>query len=128
MRSRLLTGAVALALAVGGLLVPASPASAHCDGHSVHRDEYNGGGIFWGNGTAIRQFPHRACTIIGRGFPGEGINVHCAILNLRSERVWLFVRDLDDGTRGWAEEGALRIPNPKIVHDCTGSEFIFVSG
>lgn len=127
MRSRLLVGVMALALSLAGLLVPASPASAGC-GHNTHADEYNGGGIFW-DGTNIRTGPHVGCTSLGIGNPGEGIDVHCAILSEHTNfRVWVFVRDLDDGTRGWAREDALRVPDSVAVHDCVSNEFILVTG
>ncbi|MGH3683245.1 MAG: hypothetical protein ACRDT2_23715 [Natronosporangium sp.] len=125
MRTRLLVGAMALALAVGGLLVPASPASADC-GHNLHRNEYSGGGIFWGNGTNIRTGPHLSCVSIGQGNPGDGIDVHCAILFTAQDQIWFYARDLQTGREGWSRRSALRIPNSELVDACQSEALIFV--
>lgn len=125
MRTRLLAGAVALALAVGGLLLAASPASADC-GHNLHRNEYNDGGIFWRDGTNIRTGPHVFCTAIGQANRGDGIDVHCAILFAESGQIWLYARDLQTGIEGWSRRSALRIPNSKAVDACQSDDLIFV--
>lgn len=128
MRSRLLAGATTVVLAAAGLMVSAGPASADCS-HPTHPDEYNGGGIYWQNGgTPIRSGPHRSCDRRGTGNPGEGIDVHCAVLSDHTNwEVWVFVRNGADGTSGWAHEDNLRIPGGwKSVGDCWGSGDIAV--
>lgn len=125
MRTRLLAGAVALVLAIGGLLVPASPASANC-GHDLHRDEYNAGGIFWRDGTNIRTGPHTFCTIIGQSQRGDGIDVHCAILFDQRDSAWLFVRNLQTGRQGWSHWQALRIPETVRVPACQSTDIIII--
>src|SRR5690349_2089043 len=106
MRSRLLTLAGALVLAVGGLLaVSASPAAAeptHCLSNTwkTHPDLYNRGGIGFRPVTALYDAPFEDCKIIGHGFTGDGINVHCKTVT-NSER-WYWVEDTTDKSAGWA--------------------------
>ncbi|MBO4206078.1 hypothetical protein [Micromonospora echinofusca] len=118
MRSRLLSIASALAFVVSGsmvALVPATPASAHCDGHGTHPDLYSGGGISWGNGTYIRAYPHRDCQAHGQGYPGQGIDVHCATY---TNELWFFVRNTTTGVNGWARRDALNYSSVFIA-DCS---------
>jgi len=117
MRSRILGIAAAMTLAVTGLVVvgPASPAFAHCGGHSTHPDRYNGGGISWANGTFIHRYPHIDCVTDGQGFPGQGIDVHCAVI---TGTAWLYVRNTSTGVAGWARHDALRISGTVTVPFC----------
>jgi len=121
MRSRLLATLSGLALVagvlVGGLLVTASPASAHCSGHGTHPDVYSAGGISWANGTNIHRFPHTsACSVVdGQGFPSQGIDVHCAV---ETGSLWLFARNTSTGVRGWARFDVLRYSHDIIIRDC----------
>lgn len=119
MRSRILGIAAAATLAVTGAVVvgPASPAYAHCSGHGTHPDLYGGGGISWGNGTAIRSHPHVDCDALGRGYPGQGIDVHCAV---HTGADWAYVRNTSTGINGWSREDALNIPTPVAVPVCGG--------
>lgn len=117
MRSRILGAAAGMMLAVTGAVVvaPASPAYAHCSGHGTHPDLYSGGGISWGNGTAIRSQPHIDCQALGRGYPGQGIDVHCAV---HTGADWVFARNTSTGVNGWAREDALSVPTPVAVPVC----------
>ncbi|MEV0941505.1 hypothetical protein [Micromonospora wenchangensis] len=118
MRSRLLSIASALTLAVSGsvlALIPASPASAHCDGHGQHPDLYSGGGISWGDGTFIRAYPHQDCQPKGQGYPNQNIDVHCATL---TGDLWFFVRNTSTGINGWARRDALRFSQSVTIADC----------
>ncbi|MEV0283453.1 MULTISPECIES: hypothetical protein [unclassified Kribbella] len=119
MRSRLLAVAAGLTLAAATQVVLAAPASAAC-GHDTHPDLYSGGGIYFQeNGTYIRTGPHEGCTALGIGYAGEGIDVHCVVYSEHTNwQVWFFVRDLDDGTAGWARRNDLRIPNTVTVPFC----------
>ena len=116
MRSRLLAAAASMALAFTGLVVlPATPAFAHCSGHSTHPDLYNAGGIHWANGTNIRRYPHIDCVADGQGFPGQGIDVHCAT---ETGSLWLYVRNTTTGVNGWARFDALRYDFTVTIRDC----------
>jgi hypothetical protein len=120
MRSRLLSIASALALALGGMVVallPASPASAHCSGHGTHPDRYEGGRIrYSAGGTNIRSHPHINCTAIGLGVAGQGVDVHCAVW---TDTVWIYIRNLATGVNGWSRWDALNITSPTTITDCT---------
>jgi len=108
--------------------MPAAPAGAHCGVHQ-HPDLYNGGGIFFqDNGTPLREAPHIGCGIQGEGFPGDGIDVHCAVINDDDDTVWLHVRATSTGDHGWAREGAFRVPDPVVVRGCGDQRDIIVSG
>ena len=129
MRSRLLASAAMLTLTAGGLMVTAAgPASAAC-GHDTHPNEYGGGGIHFENGgTIIRSGPHGSCAQVGTGRPGEGIDVHCALLSEHTNfQVWVFLRDTGDGVSGWAHEDELRVEGTSVfVGDCVSGERIAV--
>ncbi|TDC43802.1 hypothetical protein [Micromonospora sp. KC213] len=121
MRPRLLSIASALALVMSGsvlALMPASPASAHCAGHGHHPDLYSGGGISWGEGTYIRAYPHRDCQSQGQGYPGQGIDVHCATL---TGDLWFYVRNTTTGINGWSRRDALRFSQTVTIADCSNA-------
>jgi hypothetical protein len=118
MRSRLLSAASAFGLVLAGSLLalaPASPASAHCSGHGTHPDAYSGGDISFGNGTHIRAYPHIGCDSRGLGYPGQGIDVHCAVV---TTNLWFFVRNTTTGVNGWARVDSVRISRPTEIRDC----------
>lgn len=125
MRSRLLTLTSALALAFGGLLLFATPASAavtpanpaHCSGWNTHPDLYSGGGVSFGDGTYIRSGPYTDCSANGQGFPSQGINVHCAVQN-SSGNLWLYVVDTTTGVAGWARYDALHYSKTVVIPGC----------
>jgi len=132
MRSRLLATLSGLALAagvlIGGVLVPASSASAHCSGHGTHPDVYSAGGISWANGTNIRRFPHTSdcSTILGQGFPSQGIDVHCAV---ETGSLWLFARNTSTGINGWSRFDALNYAHDIIIRDCVNASVAwFING
>ena len=120
MRSRLLTLAGALVLAVGGLLaLSASPAvadPAHCNGWNTHPDLYNGGGIQFQSVTLLHRGPFEDCAIVGRGFHGEGINVHCK--RVTNQERWYYVVDTTNGAAGWASRPNLDFNTTNTVDDC----------
>jgi hypothetical protein len=117
MRSRILSLAAAVTLAITGLVVagPASPAFAHCGGHDTHPDRYSGGGVSWGDGTYIRRYPHVDCVADGQGFPAQGIDVHCGVV---TGTLWLYVRNTSTGVAGWARYDALRISGTVVIPAC----------
>ncbi len=116
MRSRLLTIISSLTLVLTSLAVfgLSSPASADCS-HPNHPDLYGAGGIHWGDGTAIHTGPHLSCTVVGRGYPSHGIDVHCAT---ETGSLWLFVRNLTTGVNGWVRYDALRYDGTVRIADC----------
>ncbi|MBO0870450.1 MAG: hypothetical protein J2P15_17990 [Micromonosporaceae bacterium] len=121
MRSRLLAFLGALALTVGGLLVvsagPAAADPAHCSGWNTHPDIYNSGGISFQNGTNIRSGPYTDCTVRGDGYPSQGINVHCFVVNANGY-VWFYVVDTSTGVQGWSRIDALNFSKSVTVPDC----------
>jgi len=103
MRSRLLTLLGTLTLAVTGLAVSAGPAAAdpaRCGGWSTPADIFSAGGFSFGNGTPIYRGPYNDCTILGRGYTSQGIDVHC-YLNNSFGNLFFFVRDTSTGVNGW---------------------------
>lgn len=119
----------ALAFAVGGLLVPASPAGAHCSGHGIHPDRYSGGGIQFKEGTRIRAYPHKSScsTVLGLGYPGHGIDVHCAV-KTSDLYVWFFLVDTTTGARGWSRSDAVAVTHQVRIDDCVQPGPIWVIG
>jgi hypothetical protein len=104
MRSRLLALMGALALTLGGLLATAGPAAAdqaHCSGWNTHPDLYHAGGIHFGNGTYIRRGPYTDCDGFGLGYPSQGIDVHCFVIN-SSNYAWVYLEDTTTGVAGWS--------------------------
>jgi hypothetical protein len=104
MRSRLLALMGALALALGGVVVSASPAAAdpsHCYGWDTHPNLYNSGGISFLDGTNIRRGPYTDCDVLGLGYPSHGIDVHCYIVN-SNDYLWVYLVDTTTGVQGWS--------------------------
>lgn len=121
MRTRLLARAAVLVLAAGGLLViPTSPASAHCEGdHGVHPDRYDGGGIAWGYQSPLRKWPHVGCdpfVVLVDG--GDDIDVHCAREVSGDQNDWVWARNTIGGQAGWILESRLRVQGIVQVHGC----------
>jgi hypothetical protein len=130
MRSRLLALMGALALALAGLVVSAAPAladPAHCSGWNTHPDLYNSGGISFQSGTNIRHGPYTDCTIYGEGFPGQGINIHCAVINSNG-LLWFYLEDTTTGVSGWSRYDALNYSKSVTVDDCYDSAATFTAG
>ena len=112
MRSRLLATAAAIALGTVGAIAPATSASASPTRSALLRlehppDRHHSGGLRFGDGTAIRTGPFLECTIVGRGYPGQGSDVHCAIRNPKG-KIWAYVRNTSTGKAGWVRSDALR--------------------
>lgn len=120
MRSRLLALMGALALALGGLLAGASPATAlpaHCSGWGTHPDLHTSGGFEFGNGTYIWSAPYTDCTSLGQGYATHGIDVHCAKVN-DNNLLWVYLRNTTTGKAGWSRIDALYW-NGTAIADCT---------
>ncbi|GAB2592341.1 hypothetical protein GCM10027168_26750 [Streptomyces capparidis] len=121
MRYRLLSILSALAFVMTGSVLTMTPATAavtHCDGHGTHPDRYASSGVSFGNGTQIRSHPHIGCASVGQGFPGHGIDVHCAIVN---STLWMYVRNTTTGASGWSRVDALRYSRVIEIRDCSSS-------
>jgi hypothetical protein len=121
MRSRLLSILAGLALALGGtavavVLMPATPASAHCSGHGTHPDLYSAGGISFKNGTRIHRYPHLDCVVDGLGYPSHGIDVHCGTV---TGTLWLYIRDTTTGVNGWGRYDAFNYAFTVFIPDCS---------
>lgn len=129
-RTRLLAVAGTVALAAGGLLVTASPAAAvpaHCLNWNTHPDLYNSGGISFSNGTYLRSGPYSDCPGNGQGFPSQGINVHCAVIN-SFDYAWFYINDTSTGVNGWARYDSLTYSKSVSVPDCySGAASVDVS-
>jgi len=124
MRSRILSLAGVLALIPGVLLLaPATPAMAdpgdpaHCSEFGSHPDLYNGGGISFANGTIIHSGAYTDCNPRGEGFPSQGINVHCAVVNDNGFG-WFFVVDTSTGISGWGRTDAFNYAHSVSVPIC----------
>jgi hypothetical protein len=121
MRSCLLARVAALVLAAGGLLViPASPAFAHCQiGDHPHPDRQHGGAPFrWegrqAGGTPVRHGPHDAeCDPFMIAFAGDGIDPHCGP-EVPGGNNWLYA-DVTGFGEGWARDGQLRLESPVLL-------------
>ena len=119
MRTRLLAHAAALVLAAGGLLViPASPAFAHCrDNDHPHPDRVGGTNVRWegvnAGGTPLRHGSHdgpNGCDVFAIASAGDGINAHCG-LAVAGGNHWLYA--VSPGfAAGWARDAQLRIDPP----------------
>ncbi|MBM6404920.1 hypothetical protein JQN72_11770 [Phycicoccus sp. CSK15P-2] len=108
MRSRVMAAiSVLFATLVAAPAGGAAADPAHCSGWNTHPDRYSVGDFSFGNGTAIRRGPYTNCDRLGLGYPGHGIDVHCAQRNTNGV-VWIFVRDTTTGVNGWADPDALR--------------------
>jgi hypothetical protein len=134
MRYRLLARAAALVLAAGGLLViPASPASAHCSGHNEHPDLYSDGWIHWegheAGGTPVKHAPHTDCDPFMIAYAGDGINVHCVKDVLgdypQSSNDWVYADRTGFG-EGYARESQLRVEGLVAVPLCETSGYEIV--
>jgi hypothetical protein len=135
MRSRLLARVAALVLATGGLLViPATPAFAHCnDNDHPHPDREGGASaIRWegqqAGGTPLRHGPHNGCSVFLTAFAGDGIDIHCG-LAVAGGNHWLYADRTGIGA-GWARDAQLRIEPPadfQLVSGCNdpGNDITF---
>lgn len=110
---------VSLALALGGLLVAASPASAHCRAHTTHPDLYSQGRIHYGDRNLIRAQPHVGCNVRGIGRPGHGLDVHCFVI---TEDIWIFARDTTINVRGWTKLRHMVVNPPTTIRNCNSAE------
>jgi len=119
-RSRLMAGVAALVLAITGLLVVSSPASAHCGGHTPHPDLYSSGGVSFRDGTRMRAYPHTNCAIRGLGYPNHRIDLHCATFTSGPGRPaeWFYVRNTTTGVNGWARRDTLRFTSTDLILGC----------
>lgn len=128
MRTRTLARAAALVLAAGGLMViPASPASAHCDeGHDIHPDRYSGGGIDWLD-TPMRHAPHFECPAFVDVDNALDIDVHCAKEIPASLDDWVYARVPQVGpAQGWVRESRLFVPAVKNVPGCADGNLVAI--
>lgn len=107
MRSRLLLArAAALILAAGGLLViPASPASAHCGlQHIGAPDQYNNGGIAFAY-VHVRYAPHSRCDPFTISYYANRPNIFCAKQVPDNPNDWIYFVHYGDGEwGGWVRE------------------------
>lgn len=105
--------------------MPASPASAHCDGHGTHPDLYSAGGISFKNGSHIKFYPHIDCGTNGYGYPSHGIDVHCYTY---TNAYWYFVRNTTTGYNGWVREDALDFSQSGWVANCANAAVTHQAG
>lgn len=114
MASRLLALAGTVALTLGTLLVPAGPAAAdpaRCGGWAAPRDVYEGGyfsfrSVAFG-GTPLHRGPYDDCQVVNVAFAGQGIDVHCYIVNQEFGTPFFYVRNTSTGYAGWAKIGEI---------------------
>lgn len=107
-----LAGAAALAAgaltAVMPMTASAAGAASHCTEPrwDVHPDLTSHGTYSWGNGAAIHTGGYTDCTIVGRGYPSQGIDVHCSRVN-DNGLTWVYARNTSTGVAGWVRADAL---------------------
>lgn len=111
-RTTRMLGAGALALGAFTAVSPivAAPASAagSCSETKwdTHPDLVSTGVYSWGDGSAIRTAGYTECTLLGRGYQGQGIDVHCRRTNANG-LIWVYVRNTTTGVAGWARADTL---------------------
>ncbi|MCX6406853.1 MAG: hypothetical protein NTV28_08035 [Propionibacteriales bacterium] len=122
-RSMRLAGAAAMA--VGALVAvgpTAGPAAAANDCTAprwdVHPDLISTGTFSWGDGTAIRTAGYNDCTIVGRGYPSQGIDVHCSRQNDNGVW-WVYARNTSTGKAGWASYSAVYTSGSVLPPRCS---------
>ncbi|WP_144433811.1 MULTISPECIES: hypothetical protein [Aeromicrobium] len=116
----------AAAMAVGALVAvgptTAGPAVAANDCTAprwdVHPDLISTGTFSWGDGTAIRTAGYNDCTIVGRGYPNQGIDVHCSRQNDNGVW-WVYARNTSTGKAGWASYSAVYTSGSVLPPRCS---------
>lgn len=106
-----LAGAAAMAvgtLAILPITASTAVAASHCTQAKwdIHPDKISTGTFSWGNGTAIRTAGYTDCTIVGRAYPNQGIDVHCSRVNANGLE-WVYARNTTTGAAGWARYDAV---------------------
>ncbi|MGQ2913315.1 hypothetical protein [Aeromicrobium sp.] len=111
-KSLALAGASAVAVGMLAGVAPATTASAavasNCTAPKwdVHPDLISTGTFSWGDGTALRTAGYNDCTIVGRSYRGQGIDVHCSRVNSNGVN-WVYARNTTTGKAGWASYSAV---------------------
>lgn len=122
-----LTRLAGAALVAAGALTAVSPmtastavAASHCTQPrwDVHPDLISTGTFRWGDGTAIRTAGYTDCTIVGRGYPGQGIDVHCSRQN-DNGLWWVYARNTSTGKAGWARYDAVYTSGSVLPPRCS---------
>jgi hypothetical protein len=84
----------------------------------VHPDLISTGTFRWGDGTAIRTAGYNDCTIVGRGYPTQGIDVHCSRQNDNGVW-WVYARNTSTGKAGWASYSAVYTSGSVLPPRCS---------
>ncbi|WP_370187808.1 hypothetical protein [Aeromicrobium sp.] len=123
-RSMRLAGAAAMAagalVAVGPTTAGPAAAANDCTAPrwDVHPDLISTGTFSWGDGTAIRTAGYNDCTIVGRGYPNQGIDVHCSRQNDNGVW-WVYARNTSTGKAGWASYSAVYTSGSVLPPRCS---------
>lgn len=123
-RSMTLAGAAMMAVGTFAAVSPttAAPAAAasNCTAPKwdVHPDLISTGTFSWGDGTAIRTAGFNDCTIVGRGYRGQGIDVHCSRVNSNGVE-WVYARNTTTGKAGWASYSAVYTTGSVLPPRCS---------
>lgn len=84
----------------------ADPARCTDSRWTRHSDKYTNGSFSFGNGTPIYRGPYNDCQLVGAGVTGQGINVHCFVVNDFSNGYY-YVVNTTTGQEGWVRDVAL---------------------
>lgn len=98
-----------------GTAVAASPCNQ--PRWDVHPDRISTGTFSWGNGTGIHTAGYTDCTIVGRGYPSQGIDVHCSRQNDNGVW-WVYARNTSTGKAGWARYDAVYTTGSVLPPGC----------
>ena len=85
----------------------ADPARCTAIKWATHSDKYtNGAFSFSSNSTPIYRGPYNDCQLVGAGVAGQGINVHCFVVN-DFFNGYYYVVNTTTGQEGWVRDTAL---------------------
>lgn len=119
-----LVGAAAMAAgaltAISPMTAGSATAATHCTQAKwdVHPDKISTGTFSWGDGTAIRTAGYTDCTVVGRGYQGQGIDVHCSRVNDNGLE-WVYARNTSTGAAGWARYDAVYTTGSVLPPRCS---------
>jgi len=113
MRSKVIASVGALIIALATTIVGfASPAYAHCSGHSWSNRDSDTGRVL-ASGVRIRAYPHTSCTANGLAYPSHVLEYDCYTSGSTvtgpngTMSTWTHVRNATTGVRGWVSDAYL---------------------
>lgn len=110
-----LAGVTTLAVAT---VVWAAPAAAATVAPAVDCTQSPAGpfasspGHFTGQGVNIRTGPSTTCTVVGLGYEGQAVSVHCYY---QVNPVWFYITDKATGVEGWSKYPLVKVNNVGVI-------------